>query len=389
MTGWANLVALLAIFAAVAALLVVWAVVVRRCYRVRGGRPTVLRQRCSDGWEIGAHYRPAVHRRFAEPVLLCHGLAANHYNFDFEPPFSLAHLLSERGFDCFSVDWRGAGASRRSPGLWPWAQYSVDDHIHLDAPALLNLALKKTGATRALWVGHSLGGLIGLGVAQGALAQQLHGLVVIGAPIYFNYDRRLKAAARFALAAAWPYRFRHELLSVALAPFLGHVVLPFSDVIAFPRHIPAAVQKRLYAHLITSVGRGVLAQVYDWIEHNTFRSLDRAVDYREGIKALTAPMLMIAGSRDRLAPPANLQWALELARASDKTLRIFGREHGDGQEYGHGDLIFGEQAPRDVMPFIADWLSSHATPLDGQTPPAAREGPPGCSSTRQVGTRAR
>ncbi|HYR55712.1 MAG TPA: alpha/beta fold hydrolase [Myxococcaceae bacterium] len=373
MKDWANLVALLGFFAAVAALLVLWALVVRRVYRVRGGRPTILRQRCSDGWEIGAHYRPAVHRRFAEPVVLSHGLAANHYNFDFEPPFSLAHLLSDRGFDCLSVDWRGAGVSRRSPGLWPWAQYSVDDHIRLDAPALLELALKKTGATRALWVGHSLGGLIGLAVAQGELAKQLRGLVVIGAPIYFNYDRWLKATARIALSAAWPYRLRHELLSTTLAPFLGRVVLPFSDVIAFPRHIPAAVQKKLYAHLITSVGRGVLAQVYDWIEHNAFRSLDRMVDYRNGIKDLTAPMLLIAGSRDRLAPPANLQWALELARASDKRLRIFGREHGDRQEYGHGDLIFGEQAPREVLPFIADWLSSHATPLDGQTPPAAKE----------------
>ncbi len=373
MKGWANLVALLGFFAAAAALLVLWSLVVRRIYRVRGGRPAILRQRCSDGWEIGAHYRPAVHRRFAEPVLLSHGLAANHYNFDFEPPFSLAHLLSERGFDCLSVDWRGAGASRRSPGLWPWAQYSVDDHIRFDAPALLEMALKKTGATRALWVGHSLGGLIGLAVAQGALADQLRGLVVLGAPIFFNYDRWLKATTRFALAAAWPYRLRHELLSVTLAPFLGRAVLPFSDVVAFPRHIPAAVQKKLYAHLITSVGRGVLAQVYDWVEHNAFRSLDRAVDYRDGIKDLTAPMLLIAGSRDQLAPPANLQWALELARTPDKKLRIFGREHGDRQEYGHGDLIFGEQAPKEVLPFIADWLSSHATPLDGQTPPPASE----------------
>jgi pimeloyl-ACP methyl ester carboxylesterase len=373
MKGWANLVAFLGILVAGAALLALWVLVVRRHYRIRGARPTVLKARCSDGWEIGVHYRAAAHRRFREPILLCHGLAANHCNFDFEPPFSLAHALSERGFDCFTVDWRGTGASRRSPSR-RWANYSVDDHIRLDAPALLELALKKTGAAKGFWVGHSLGGLIGLAAAQGPRAEQIGGLVTLGAPVFFHYDRPLKEAVRFGLAAAWPFRLRQELVSVAFAPFLGHLVLPLSDVIAYPRHIPAAVQRKLYAQLISSVGRGVLVQFRDWIEHNAFRSLDREVDYREGIKRITRPMLMIAGSRDRLAPPTAVQWAFELARASDKTLKIFGREDGDTQEYGHGDLIFGERAPREVFPLIAHWLVSRATPLDAEGPPAARMG---------------
>ena len=361
MKGWANAVALLGIFACAAALLALWVLFVRRHYRVRGEPPVLLMATCLDGWELGVHYRAAARRRFSEPVLLCHGLAANHFNFDFEPPFSLAHALAARGFDCFSIDWRGTAASRCSPKRCCSARYTVDDHIRLDAPALLDIALTKTGAKQAFWVGHSLGGLIGLAVAQGERAAQLRGLVTIGAPIFFNYDRLLKRAVRVGLLVAWPYRLRQEWISAALAPFLGRIVLPFSDAIAYPRHIPAEVQRKLYAQLISSVGRSVLLQFDEWIEHNAFRSVDRTVDYREGINQLTLPMLMIAGSRDRLAPPIAVQWASELSQASDKTLRIFGREHGDTEQYGHGDLIFGERAPEEVFPFIADWLAARAT----------------------------
>jgi pimeloyl-ACP methyl ester carboxylesterase len=361
MKGWANAGALLGIFAGAAALLAVWVLFVRWHYRVRAEPPTRLRGTCPDGWELAVHYRAAAPRRFDEPVLLCHGLAANHFNFDFEPPFSLAHLLAERGFDCFSIDWRGTAASRRAPKHCCSATYTVDDHIRLDAPALLDLALAKSRAKQAFWVGHSLGGLIGLAVAQGERGAQLRGIVTIGAPVFFNYDRLIKQAVRVGLLAAWPYRLHQEWISVALAPFLGHIVLPFSDVIVYPRHIPAEVQRKLYAQLVSSVGRQVLLQFDDWIEHNAFRSVDWAVDYREGIKRLTLPMLMIAGSRDQLAPPVAAQLASELSQASDKALRIFGREQGDTEQYGHGDLIFGERAPEEVFPLIADWLAARAT----------------------------
>src|SRR5690606_36079229 len=99
-------------------------------------RPAQQRVRCADGWELTVFHRAPAVRRFEEPVLLVHGLAANHYTFDFDPPYSLAHVLADAGFECFSVDLRGTGRSRRPPrGLR--AQWTVDDHVTLDAPALI------------------------------------------------------------------------------------------------------------------------------------------------------------------------------------------------------------------------------------------------------------
>ena len=374
MNGGANLLTLLAILAAGAVLFFSWALLVRWVYRVRAPPPARLIAGCADAWEISVYHRPAPIRRFLEPILLCHGLAANHCNFDFDPPYSLAHSLAAAWFDCFTVEWRGARASRRAPkGRGRWS-FCVDDHIQLDAPALIDLALRHTGAKQAFWVGHSLGGLIGLAAAQGDQGQRLRGLLTLGAPLYFRYNRWLQAAVRIGALAAWPFAFRHELLSAALAPFLGYVELPFSDVIANPRHVPASLQRRVYAQLISSVSRKTLLQLRDWTAHDVFRSFDKSTDYRAGVSRLSLPLLVLGGTRDRLAPPDAIRRAFELAGSADKTLMIFGSDNGDRQEYGHGDLVFGEGAPAEVFPRIATWLQERATPVEAETASEANRG---------------
>lgn len=46
-------------------------------------RPRRLDVETADGWTVAAWYRPAVQRRFALPVVLCHGLANNHRFMEF------------------------------------------------------------------------------------------------------------------------------------------------------------------------------------------------------------------------------------------------------------------------------------------------------------------
>lgn len=367
-----NLAIFLSATALAAGLFFLWVLVVRRIYRVRLPPAQLLRARCSDGWEIAVLHRPAPRRRFAEPILLCHGLAANRYNFEFEPPYSVAHALADAGFDCFTVEWRGAGASRKPPkGRGRWS-FCVDDHIRLDAPALIDLALRTSGARNVFWLGHSLGGLIGLGVAQSPAGARIKGLLTLGAPVFFAYDGWLRRSIRVGAFAAWPLAFRQQLASSALAPFLGYVVLPFSDVLVNPRHVPPRLQRRLYAHLISSVSRKTLLQFADWIDHDVFRSFDGQVDYREGIRRLAVPLLAMGGSQDRLAPPDGVRRAFALAGSSDKTLMIFGQENGERQDYGHGDLIFGEGAPSEVYPRIASWVAARATAIEPEPPSAVQ-----------------
>lgn len=340
---------------------ITWLLLVTWRYRASATAAERLWAVADDGWRLAVYFRPARVRRYREPVLLCHGFAINRQTFDFDPPYSLAHALSEAGFDCYTVEWRGTGASRRPPrGLFP--SFTIDDHIRLDAPAVVRLALERSGAERALWVGHSLGGLIGYAAAQGPVAGTLAGLVALGSPVFFKYKGWVSQAMRAGALAAWPYGLHHGFVSLTVAPFLGYVRLPLTDLIINPAHVPPGVQRRVVARAMSAIGRRVLLQLRDWVDHDAFRSLDGSVSYRDGLAALGVPLLVSGGSQDRLAPPEVLQKQFDLAGSPDKTLVVFGRDRGDREDYGHGDLVYGQGAPTEVYPVLQRWLESHATP---------------------------
>jgi pimeloyl-ACP methyl ester carboxylesterase len=239
----------------------------------------------------------------------------------------------------------------------------VDDHILQDGPALLELARKETGAKRVFWLGHSLGGLVGYALAQGPHGHQLAGLLALGAPVFLKSEPLLRSLLGLGVRAAWPQRFRHEWMSTTFAPFLGYITLPLSDLLVNPQHIPPPIQRQVFANMMSSMSRKVLLQLTDWIEHDAFRSYDGKVDWRAGLSRLTLPMLVMGGSSDRLATAENVRKQYELLTSPDRTLHVFGRDHGDKLDYGHGDLMFGTGAPLEVYPLIRKWLEDRATPL--------------------------
>jgi pimeloyl-ACP methyl ester carboxylesterase len=355
---------------AVALLLVVLAaylVAVRAHYRLRSPRPELEWVITPDGTRLAVHRRRPPVRRFVEPVLLCHGLAANHVNFDFDPPHSLAHVLAATGFEVFSVDFRGAGASR-APRVWKKFLYDADDLIAQDGPALLAHVLERTGAPRAFWVGHSLGALVGYGVLGGPHGGRIGGMCAIGAPVYFRHTGWVVRMARLALWMAWPLAFRERLVSIGLAPFLGRVTLPLTEILLNPKAIAPKVLRKMYCNLVSSMGYRLLRQLDDWGRNDVFRSRDGKVDYRERLRAVTTPVLVLGGSQDALATPQAVLGQAELLASGDKTVMLFGRENGDTLDYGHGDLLFGENAPVEVYPRIVRWVSDRASLVPGASP---------------------
>jgi pimeloyl-ACP methyl ester carboxylesterase len=340
---------------------------VRAHYRLRGPRPACTLVQCPDGYRIAVHHRQPAVRRFQEPVLLCHGLAASHLNFDFEPPHSLAQAFAEAGFEVFSVDWRGAGASRPARG-WNRFRFDADDLITQDAPTLLSHALQTAGSGQAFWVGHSLGALVGYGLLGGAQASRLRGLCALGAPVFFRIGGWPGRLMRLGVWLAWPWAFRQRWLSIGLAPFLGHVTLPLTETLINPKAIAPRVLRQVYANLVSSMGHRLLRQLADWSRHDVFRSRDGRIDYRGRLREVTTPVLVLGGSQDALATPRAVLGQAELLGSSDKTVMLFGRENGDALDYGHGDLIFGERAPQEVYPRIITWVTERATRLNVDQP---------------------
>src|SRR5262245_40754720 len=119
---------ILLLFALLGLFALLWPLAVRRLFRLSRPQAKETYVTAPDGWRIAVFARPAERKRFQEPILLSHGLAANHLAMDLDPPYSLADHLNSAGFDCYAVDWRGTGHSRRPAPGKRFEGFTIDDH---------------------------------------------------------------------------------------------------------------------------------------------------------------------------------------------------------------------------------------------------------------------
>ncbi len=312
-----------------------------------------LAARTGDGWrlELGRRLPRGPARR--PPVLLCHGLSANRWMLD--PGIegrSLSAFLAGAGFDCFALDLRGHGGSRRGPaGANRW---SFDTYLAEDVPAALEAVRAATGEERVMWVGHSLGALLGMAACQ-AHPGRIAGLVAIAGPVLMP---PFPGAVHLLLPAGGRW---NRLLAAMVAPLAGAVPLRMVEGIVARDNMERPVYRRLLANGIENVPPGVFAQLRGWVRQDAFRSGDGAVDYRAGLAACRQPALFVGAALDRLAPPASARAGLERWGGPAEFL-LAARRAGLSADYSHTDLLLGRRAPEEVFPRVRDWLLAHAGP---------------------------
>lgn len=331
-------------------------------FALKGQRPTACVVAAVDGWQLCAWHRAPSRRRFLEPVVLCHGLSNNHRFLEFQSPHSLAAALADAGFEVITVELRGAGNAAPAP-KGTRADGCIDDYVRFDVPALISHALTHSGALKTFWVGHSLGGLVALAAAEGEVQEKLKGLITIGSPVFFRTQWHTRWLLIFGYWLSPLGRFRTDWFAAMAAPFAGWFNVPLAVNMANQRNIPGWVQRRAMATVIAPIWHGVLSQLRDWTLDDKFRSVDGKTDYRDRIRALKVPHLIVGGSADGLAPPTNCIEHFEIAGSPDKELQLFGKEFGHEADYGHGDLLLGTRANVEVYPKVIAWLEKRATPV--------------------------
>ena len=341
-------------------------------------------------------------RVIEEPLLLCHGLGANRFNLDFDAELSLARYLAAAGHDVWLLELRGRGPRPR-PRL-PRGTWTFDDELRDEATLAVRTVRERTGASRLVWVGHSKGGLLGLAYAAlelgapgslgapgesgkpgepcptGDSSGSISAVVAIASPVSFAPVRHLVPFARRV-------RFYLSLFRVGVLPIdeWAQFVAPFAPLLIGLRYVgavlgkPALDARRLrcaFASLASPMSRGVVLQMVRWIVDGTWQSEDGTVDYAAALARLRAPVLCIAGSHDVLAPRAAVEPTRRLASAAEVDVVELGRATGYEVDFGHGDLVVGEHAPRIVFPIVRDWLARRGTPwTDGPLSAPARISP--------------
>jgi pimeloyl-ACP methyl ester carboxylesterase len=308
--------------------------------------------------------------RSAPPVLLVHGFGQNRYTFHTSRR-SFVNYLASAGFDVFNLDLRGRGRSRRFGGALRDA--TLDDFITEDVPAAIRSVLRLTGYSQLLLVGHSMGGLISYCVAGSSMREQVAGVVSIGAPYRFGegsaFLRLVFAPLLYGARLTGAFDSNPPIpLDLLSRQWRRHRW--FSDSRFFPMPLrpwapgsmePEVLEENLksaYEHTRMAIALGIVGTGSE----NALKSHDGLTDYGLAFELTDTPLLVIAGSRDSLAPPRSVKAAYERSRARDKTYREF--------PLGHIDMVLGRDAPFTVWPAVRNWLEARAARLQ-QAPDAA------------------
>jgi pimeloyl-ACP methyl ester carboxylesterase len=321
-----------------------------RWYRVIPQQDELRYALTQDGWNVALARRTPRMEPRALPVVLCHGLAANRGNMDFGVDrYSLSLFLARAGFDCFALELRGHGSSRRARLEAP-KEWSFDTYLKQDIPAALDEIRAATGSSRVLWVGHSQGALLGLAAAV-AYPERIAAVVAMSPPTHFAAQRELRRLMRFSFLATG----RHRWLVRGFAPIAGYLHPQFAQFALNTRNVDPLLTRQLMANVVEDISPGVLAQFLAWAKSDRFVSGDGTVDYRGGLAGARQAAFFMAGAVDLLAPPASVRAGYDLW-GGKKELWIAGREAGLSADYGHSDLIFGLHAQEEIFPRVRDWL---------------------------------
>ena len=246
----------------------------RRRFAFEPGYEAIHLVRTRDGCRIALYRYPASARRYETPVLLCHGLGANRFNFDLGPEVSLARYLQQEGFEVWSMDLRGRGIPSRDPGatLRRGRTHVFDDYVSEDARAAIRHVLDETGASRVHWVGHSMGGLVLYAVLQGEEAESIASGVAIGSPGSFPHmDSAFPVSVLFGLLRHLP-RLHLAFLASGLAPLIARVRFPGESMFLNRRNVEVRSLERALCFLVADMWSGEISQFLDWMKSGKFRS---------------------------------------------------------------------------------------------------------------------
>ena len=310
-------------------------------------------------------YRDDIPRRGA--VLLIHGFAQNRYTWHLSMR-SFVNFLADAGFDVYNLELTGHGRSREYGTAPPT---SFDDYVS-DTASVIAALPEWSGVERTFLIGHSLGGAVCYAVAP-QIEERVAGIVTIGGIFRFgsNPTTRLLANILGAITRVGPWI---EELDVGMpSGFLGKFIadrVHTADNLS--RHFPIAgwvpgstevdVLRERLLRGFDWIGLRVLLEMMSWAADRGFEDV-KGRSYEDAFAELDLPLLVVAGDRDRMLPPADARPAYDLSRAADKTYKLFSPVREE-VHWGHLDLVMGKDAPRFVWPYICRWMSERGTPND-------------------------
>ncbi len=326
-------------------------------------RTEVVFAKTSDGWDIALHhYSPAAGApKQAIPVIICHGISANERMWSLDVNRSYPLYLAEKGWDVWAIDLRGVGESTR-PTLFngkSW-NFPFDAYVLQDVPAVIAEVLRRTGAPKVNWVGHSMGGMVVYAYVATHGDAPFQTITAVAAPMgfdgmnkYFYAGRKLAPFIKGHIPTVWG-----ESMVATIAPGGRSFKTRFEYLFWNYDNMDEATSKAVMFNTIGNMPSGVLNQLTQLFVTGKFTNIDGRVDYIKGLDRLSVPLHVVAGVSDNVSLVQNVFPGFDNAASKDKTLDVLGRANGNLADYGHVDITVGDSARSDVYPNLERWMGS-------------------------------
>ncbi len=328
-----------------------WWFGLKRLYRETETAREIHTIRTPDGWHITL-YRYCGDTP-GEPVLLCHGLSGNRFNFVYPLGRSTVDHLVNAGYDCWAIELRGCRSSTPPPGK-QLHDVCFEEYVRQDLPTAVAHILRNSDGERLHWIGHSMGGMLLYAYELVHGSDTLASGITLGTPPGFDGVRH----SRHPLALAAMTRFPRS------ASVLMRLTTPLIPLLRLSNSIAPINWENMqsgvhFYNLMELPPPPVLAQFSQWAQTNEWRLDDGQLDVLTGLRTLATPLLTIGGAADSLAPPRNLERFHEHVPSDDKALLILSRANGHSADYNHVDLVFSRRGKKEVFQPILEWLQRH------------------------------
>ena len=303
----------------------------------------------SDGWRAPLRLLPPAAGGAGEPVVLAHATGLHPDAWRLGEGLTLARALSRAGFAVYLLSHRG-DVDALPPH--PRAGFDFDDILGRDLPAALARIREHAGFSRIHWVGHGMGGQLGLAHAARSRGEDLASVVVLGAPARFERDAVRSEVRRLArVAGLMPAHWRLPVRSVAAAavPWVDGTVSLAGQV--EPGTASGPRLRGMLSWATDDLTAGLMRQVQRWHRTGCWSDRTGLLDYAESLADARGPLLVLVGPDDALCPPDAGLWAARCWGGDAETLVL-------PAGYGHLDPLVAVDAPEDVFRPIARWLTA-------------------------------
>jgi len=292
------------------------------------------------------------------PVLLVHGVAANHRNVDFHPDNSLARHLSAEGRDVWLLTLR---SGRRGRSRAQTRRVSFDAMVRHDLPLGIQAVLDRTGASALDYVGFSMGGmLLYAALGRSVPANQVRKAVIIGSP--GRIQSPIWPGLVRTLRVPWLPTLYLDAGSSLAAGIAEWVRTPLHHLFYNPDMARTGWTRTALVDVIVDVPGQLGADFARWVTGDGHIRLRDGSDALSGLRPLRTPVRFFAGAGDIVAPPAAVRLAFEAWAAdhadTDKDLHVLGQAQGAAGDYRHGDLAVGQALRRDLYEPVARFLGA-------------------------------